>query len=89
MAQDNMKMKIVIDGDNKGFKKSLNQTSRDIKQFEQETGKGSGGGGGNKLSNLLKAVPQSACWQRAERGVLSRTTSATASPTTQPSPTVF
>ena len=54
MAQDNMKMKIVIDGDNKGFKKSLNQTSRDIKQFEQETGKGSGGGGGNKLSNLLQ-----------------------------------
>ena len=54
MAQDNMKMKIVIDGDNSGFKKSLNQTSRDIKQFEQETGKGSGKGGGNKLSNLLQ-----------------------------------
>jgi hypothetical protein len=52
MAQDNMKMKIVIDGDNKGFKKSLNQTSRDIKQFEQQTGKVKGGGGmGSTLIN--------------------------------------
>ena len=46
MASDNMKMKIVIDGDNSGFKKSLNQTSRDIKQFEQKQGGGGVGGGG-------------------------------------------
>ena len=44
MASDNMKMKIVIDGDNRGFKKSLNQTSRDMKQFEKKQG-GSGAGG--------------------------------------------
>ena len=53
MASDNMKMKIVIDGDNRGFKKSLNQTSRDMKQFEQKQSKGGGGGAGLGAMEVL------------------------------------
>lgn len=45
MAKNDMKMKIQIDGDNKGFKKSLNESTLDMKNFVQ-TAQGMAGGRG-------------------------------------------
>ena len=56
MSKD-MKMKIQIDGDNKGFKNTLRQTGRDIDQFQQKQSSGIGMSqliGANLLSEKFK-----------------------------------
>ena len=40
MSKNDMRMNIHIDGDNKGFKRALGQTKRDINQFEKSQGGG-------------------------------------------------
>ncbi len=47
MSKNDMRMNIHIDGDNKGFKKALGQTKRDINQFEKQQQ------GGLGMSDLL------------------------------------
>ena len=73
MSKD-MKMKIQIDGDNKGFKNSLRQTGRDIDRFQQKQSSGgglgmsellasqfiTGGGMGKMLGNARNAAMTSA-----------------------------
>ena len=67
MSNKDMKMRIAIEGDNKGFKRSLNQTERDMKQFETRQSSGvadllaagsvfAGGAGARKLllGNMAK-----------------------------------
>lgn len=70
MSKD-MKMKIQIDGDNKGFKNTLRQTGRDIDQFQQKQSNGIGmselvasqvlgGKLGSSLGNLRNSAMSSA-----------------------------
>lgn len=70
MASDNMKMKIVIDGDNRGFKKSLDQTSRDMKQFEAKQGGGGRGAGLGAMEVLGGGTALGAAAVGARRGAL-------------------
>lgn len=43
MARNDMRMRIHIDGDNRGFKQALNQSKRDMQGFQKESGVGFGG----------------------------------------------
>ncbi len=47
MAKKDMKMKINIEGDSSGLRRSLQQSGRDLQQFQKRSGVGGGGGIGN------------------------------------------